>query len=115
MPKSTWMSSPAKPAEPTTATPSPPRWASAATTSPSSSAPPDLCLRQGELPQLADAALEEVRASGQVAHIALLDLVGGRGHGLVTMGLQIRRPGFERPDVVLIQVLRLFQRKPCGA
>ena len=43
---------------------------------------PLLTLREGELTQLADAAAEEVGASGQVTHVAVVDLFGRRGDRL---------------------------------
>ena len=74
-----------------------------------------VALHQRELADLRDVALEEVRASDQVAHVAVVDLVGGRRDGLVAGGFQLLRPGVERPDVVRRSSSAALDRKPCVA
>src|SRR5271166_188263 len=70
-------------------------------------------LRDGELADLADAAAEEVGASGQVLHVPLVDLVGRGSDRLVVSGLEVLRPGIEGADIMLVEKLLLLHRKPC--
>ena len=45
-------------------------------------------------------------------HVAVVDLGGGHGDGLVAGGFQLLRPGVECPDVVRGQVLSFFTENP---
>ena len=73
-------------------------------------------LRDGELADLADAAAEEVGASGQVLHVPLVDLVGRGSDRLVVSGFEVLRPQvIEGADIVLVEKLLPLHRKPCIA
>src|SRR5688572_25595824 len=72
-------------------------------------------LVRGELPHLGDATPEEVSTSYEIAHVAFVDFRRGSGDRIVAMGFQVRRPGIERPDVMLVHDLKFTHRKAGGA
>src|SRR3954470_16695769 len=60
-------------------------------------------LAQRELVDVDVALAEHVRASGQILHVAVVDLFGLDGDGLVPSLIQRLRPGFQRPGIVQLQ------------
>src|SRR5690348_5365627 len=62
-------------------------------------------LGQGELCDVGVALAEQVRATGQVFHVPVVDLLGLNGDGLVAARLERSRPGVEGASVVQPQRL----------
>ena len=60
-------------------------------------------LDEGELPDVGDAAPEEVRAPGEVAHVAVVDLFGCQRDRPLLVGGEVGRPDVERLGVVRLQ------------